>query len=282
MSDRVVSVVGCGWLGLPLAERLIAERYRVRGSTTSAEKLPLLRQKDIDAYQLQLTPGPVGDLKALLQANILVINVPPKAGKLGDDFHPQQIEYLTEAVRQSLVKHVIYVSSTSVYPEVSGIVTEQDVTSPEQAAAPALVRAEELVQRLEPERTVTILRCGGLMGYDRIPGKYVAGRTVDSGAVPVNYLHRDDAVGILLSLIGQPRTGVFNAVAPEHPTRETVYRKSCADFGYELPLFVAPMEPVPYKIVSPDKLIQAVDYRFRYPDPLEFLYGRSLDGHVRE
>ncbi len=273
MPEQTVSVIGCGWLGLPLAERLVAEDYTVKGSTTSVEKLPLLRNKGVNAYQLQLNPGPIGDLMALLQADTLLINMPPKAGKMGDDFHPQQIQHLTEAVRQSSVKHIIYVSSTSVYPELSRMVVEENVTAEEESAAPALLRAEEFVQKLGPERTVTILRCGGLMGYDRIPGKYIAGRTVDSGAVPVNYLHRDDAIGILLSLIEHSRTGIFNAVAPEHPTREAIYRKSCADFGYELPSFIQPSKPVPYKVVSPDKLIQATQYRFQYPDPLAFLYG---------
>ncbi|GAB3643869.1 Rossmann-fold NAD(P)-binding domain-containing protein [Spirosoma arcticum] len=273
MTNNTVSIIGCGWLGLPLAERLVAEEYTVRGSTTSADKLSLLRNVGIDAYLLHLNPEPIGDLIGLLQADTLLIDVPPKAGKMGDDFHPQQIQHLVEAVRHSPVKHIIYVSSTSVYPEYRRVVIEEDVTSPEQAAAPALLRAEAFVQKLRPDRAVTILRCGGLMGYDRIPGKYVAGRTVDSGAVPVNYLHRDDAVGILLNLIKYVRSHVFNAVAPEHPTREAIYRKSCVDFGYELPQFVEPAEPVAYKVVSPDKLIQATNYRFRYPDPLAFPYG---------
>lgn len=276
MAHETVSIIGCGWLGLPLARRLVAQGYTVRGSTTSAEKIPLMRQNGIDAYQLQLDPEPTGDLIALLQADVLLIDIPPKAGKMGDDFHPQQIEHLTEAIRQSPVKHVIYVSSTSVYPEISRVVVEADVTSPEQSAAPALVRAEEIVQTLAPERAVTILRCGGLMGYDRIPGKYVAGRTVDSGAVPVNYLHRDDAVGILLVLVEQQLTGVLNAVAPQHPTREAIYRKSCADFGYELPVFVQPAVPVSYKVVSPDRLIQETQYRFQHPDPLKFPYRTGM------
>lgn len=110
------------------------------------------------------------------------------------------------------------------------------------------------------------------MGYDRIPGKYVAGRTVDSGAVPVNYLHRDDAVGIVTTIISQQLTGTFNAVAPEHPTREAIYRKSCADFGYQLPVFVVPSTPVPYKTISVEKLSQATNYKFQYPEPLQFLY----------
>ncbi|MDB5243096.1 MAG: NAD(P)-dependent oxidoreductase [Spirosoma sp.] len=273
MGSKRIAIIGCGWLGLSLAERLVAENYTVRGSTTSVDKLSLLRRKGIDAYQLQLTPEPIGDLQALLEADTLIVNVPPKAGKLGDDFHPQQIQTLLAAIRRSPVRHIIYVSTTSVYPETSSVVQEEDVTWPDQSAAPALVQAERFVQSLEPDRIVTILRCGGLMGYDRMPGKYVAGRTIDSGVVPVNYLHRDDAIGILIALISSQLRGVFNAVAPEHPTREAIYRKSCFDFGYELPVFVQPTQPIPFKVVSPAKLMQATQYRFQYPDPLKFLYG---------
>ncbi|QIP17584.1 SDR family NAD(P)-dependent oxidoreductase [Spirosoma aureum] len=272
MNQETVSIIGCGWIGLPLAERLVSAGHRVKGSTTSAEKAVLLRRKGIDASQLQLNPEPVGNLSTLLQADTLLIDIPPKAARMGDDFHPKQIRYLVDSIRQSSINHVIYVSSTSVYPELNRVVTETDVTEPEQSSAPALVMAELLVQELEPDRSVTILRCGGLMGYDRIPGKYIAGKTVDSGAVPVNYLHRDDAVGILNALILQKNTGIFNAVAPIHPTREAIYRKSCADFGYDLPTFVEPEKPVDYKIISPDKLLNAIEYPFLYPDPLLFLY----------
>jgi len=273
MVKKTITILGCGWLGLPLANRLMVEGYTVRGSTTTVSKLPLLLQRGIDAYHLLLNPEPMDDLVPLLQADTIVVNIPPKAGKLGDDFHPQQIRHLMEAIRQSTVKQVIYVSSTSVYPEKSVVADENAVLSPEQSAVPALVRAEAFMQELDPERAVTILRCGGLMGYDRRPGKYVARRTVDSGAVPVNYLHRDDAVGILLALIKQQQAGVFNAVAPEHPNREAVYRKNCADHGYELPVFVQPQEPVPYKVVSAARLTRVIDYHFQYPDPLTFNYG---------
>ncbi len=272
MQQKTVSIIGCGWLGLPVAQRLIREGFVIKGSATSAEKVALLREKGIDAHELTLSPEPAGDLSALLQADTLLINIPPKAGKMGDAFHPQQIQHLVEAVQQSPVQHLIYVSSTSVYPEQNRVVAEADVTTPTYSTAPALVEAEQLVQALAPARAVTILRCGGLMGYDRIPGKYVAGRTVDSGAVPVNYLHRDDAVGIITNLIAGPKPGVYNAVAPEHPTREAIYRKSCADFGYVLPTFVTPAEPVPYKIISPEKLIQETGYEFAYPNPLDFFY----------
>ncbi|MFD2938069.1 Rossmann-fold NAD(P)-binding domain-containing protein [Spirosoma flavum] len=272
MPDKTISIIGCGWLGLPLAEDLLRTGYSVKGSTTSSEKMVLLRQKGIDAHQLRLNPEPVGDITALLEADTLIIDVPPKAGKLGDDFHPQQIQHLTNAIQPSPIKHIIYVSSTSVYPELGRIMLEDDVTNPDQSASPALIQAEQLVQSLAPERIVTVIRCGGLMGYDRIPGKYVAGRTVESGGVPVNYLHRNDAVGILSVIVQQGIIGTFNAVAPQHPTREAIYRKSCADFNYELPTFITPTKPVPYKVISVGKLIQTTNYIFQYPDPLQFLY----------
>ncbi len=272
MNQKIVSIIGCGWLGLPLAEQLVREGYSVKGSTTSVQKAALLHQKGIDAYALSLNPEPAGDLASVLQANILIINIPPKAGKMGAAFHPQQIQHLVDAIRQSQVEHVIYVSSTSVYPEQNRVVVEEDVTIPKESASPGLVQAEQLIQQLGPDRRITVLRCAGLMGYDRIPGKYVAGRIVDSGAVPVNYIHRNDAVNVLDAIIQQEITGVFNAVAPEHPTREAIYRKSCAEFGYELPTFVNPEEPVAYKVISPEKVIKATNYVFQYPDPLQFLY----------
>ncbi|GAB4005645.1 SDR family oxidoreductase [Spirosoma migulaei] len=272
MPEKSISIIGLGWLGLPLAKQLLVADFRVKGSTTSVEKATLLRQNGIETYSLQLTPEPVGDLTQLLQTDTLIINVPPKAGKLGEDFHPTQVNSLTDAIRQSSIKHIIYVSSTSVYPELNRIVVEQDVTEIQQSASQGITKAEQLVQSLTPKRLVTILRFGGLMGYDRIPGKYIAGRTVDSGNVPINYLHRDDAVGILTAIIRQKISGTFNAVAPEHPTREAIYRKSCADFGYELPTFIIPADPVPYKVIGVQKLIQETQYQFRYANPLDFFY----------
>lgn len=272
MAEKTVSIIGCGWLGIPLAERLLNTGYTVKGSTTSAEKLLLLRQKGIDTYLLQLNPEPVGNLSSLVQADVLIIDIPPKLSRLGNDFHPKQLDFILKAVRNSTVQHVIYISSTSVYPELKQVALEQDITTPEASAAPGLVMAEQLVQQLSSGQRTTVLRCGGLMGYDRIPGKYVAGKTVDSGAVPVNYLHRDDAIGVLLEIIAQQTGGIFNAVAPEHPAREAIYRKSCADFGYQLPSFIVPETAVPYKTVSVEKLKQAINYTFCYPDPLQFQY----------
>lgn len=266
-----ISIVGLGWLGLPLAQELTGRGYSIKGSTTSIDKQTRLQVEGIDTYLLNLNPQPEGDLAALLNADILVVNVPPKAGKFGADFHPMQMCHLAEAVKQSAVKWVIYVSSTSVYPELSRVMTETDVQTPEQSAAPELVRAEQTWLNLQHnELKVTILRCGGLMGYERQAGKYVAGRTIDSGAVPVNYIHRDDAVGLICAVLEEQLTGVYNVVAPQHSSRAEVYRDSCHKHGYALPTFVEPAEPVSFKIINSAKLIKQTDYLFQYNSPLDF------------
>lgn len=267
-----ISIIGCGWLGLPLARQLIANGYTVKGSTTTAEKLTILEAEGIQAHQLALAPAPVGNLDPLLDTDILIVDVPPRAGKYGADFHPQQMAHLARAVALSRVGWVIYISSTSVYPELNREVREDDVTTPEESAAPALVQAEHIWLAQLPSCRVTILRCGGLMGYDRIPGKYVAGRTVDTGGVPVNYIHRNDAVGLIMAIIRQQVMGVFNVVAPEHPTRKEVYIQSCKQFNYLLPAFVESPEEKTYKVVSNQKLTTQIDYTFQYANPLNFFY----------
>lgn len=271
-----LSILGCGWLGQPLAVRLLAEGYLVKGSTTSPEKLPPLRHLGIEAYVASLNPEPQGEhWPELLDADILIVDIPPRASRQGGEFHPQQMGFLADLIKKSSVSKIIYVSTTSVYPEVNRIVTETDVLDPSQSAAPTLVQAEiSMLELGSTGREVTVLRCGGLMGYDRIPGKYVRGKqNMTTGDIPVNYIHRDDVVGILSALLASGGSvGVYNAVAPQHPARRRVYESSCQQFGWEPPTFITPAAPEPYKIVSSEKISDLLNYRFRYPDPLAFHY----------
>jgi nucleoside-diphosphate-sugar epimerase len=272
---KTISIIGLGWLGTPLSQHLLAQGYVVKGSTTTPEKLPSLTQKGIGTYLLRLLPHPTGNLAPLLDADVLVVNVPPKAGQLGDRHHPEQMRLLAEFVASSRIRHIIYVSSTSVYPELNRVMVEADVQTPGESATPALVEAEAHWLALSgPERIVSVVRCAGLMGGSRIPGKYVAGRTVDSGTSPVNYLHQRDAAGLLAAVIEHQLSGTYNAVAPLHPTREAIYRKSCAEFGYVLPTFSEPAQPIPFKIIAGQKLTTATGYVFTHPDPLGFPYDR--------
>jgi len=264
-----VSVLGCGWLGLPLAEFLLEKDFYVKGSTTSAEKLLVLEEKGIEPFLLDFqpeVPEPYRqELREFLQSDILVINIPPRLATQGNDFHIRQITHLLHQLPQT-TPNVIYVSSTSVYPDANQTATEVSAV----IAGNALVEAEKIVQNAVPEST--ILRCGGLMGYNRIPGKYVAGKTINTGQVPVNFVHRDDVIRIIYEIIRQEKWGqTYNVVAPQHPIRREVYAQNVRDFGFEPPVYDD--SPIPaHKVINGDKLMRELHYTFLFPDPVTFSF----------
>lgn len=272
-----VSIIGCGWLGAPLAHVLHAGGdFSVKGSATSEEKVDTLKVEEIEAYVATLSPDPKGEFwENLLDAEYLVVNIPPRSSKQGEEFHPQQMKYLASMIETSPVTDIIYVSSTSVYPELNRVVVEEDVEGTAEAAAAHLVEAEEILLALRrPNRRVAVLRCGGLMGYDRIPGKYVRGKTgITTGEVPVNYVHRDDVVGIIEQLLRSLLPNeTFNVVAPLHPVRREVYNASCTEFGWEVPTYAESTSEESFKIVGSGKVVSHLNYEFKFPNPLNFYY----------
>lgn len=267
MATKTISILGCGWLGLPLGKHLANNGYLVKGTTTSETKIPLLQEAGIESHLLRFTPQPDGEFAPLLATDVLIICIPPRAGQFGDAFHPQQIEAIAKALLPSTAA-IIYISSTSVYPENNQEITENDGVIHNLP----LITAENSLKNVDIP--LTILRCGGLMGYDRIPGKYFIGKTVTTGEIPVNFVHRDDVIGIIEQVINQSCWGeTFNVVAPEHPVRRDIYLKNAEQFGWQAPTFVDGAEPIPFKIINADKLTKKLGYRFQYPNPLNFLYS---------
>lgn len=264
----LISILGCGWLGLPLGKYLVENGHSVKGSTTSESKLALLSETGIEPFLLKFSPQIEGNnINHFLNSEILIICIPPRAGKYGDDFHVQQIESLLEYLPSSKVKSIIYTSSTSVYPDLNREVNEED----EVVENHALIKVENLLKSVP--KNVAILRCGGLMGGERIPAKYFAGKTINTGKIPVNYVHQEDVIHIITMILEQGFWNeTFNVVSPIHPIREEIYLKNCEELGFKKPIFEEPSEEIPFKIISSQKLIQRTGYKFIYDNPLNFEY----------
>lgn len=276
-----VSILGCGWLGLPLAEFLVTKGFTVKGSTRHEDKLVRLQQAGIQPFLLNFTPHPQKEqldaIPDFLRADILIVAIPPGISKHGEEFHPMQILHLSEHLKLSQLNKIIYISSTSIYPD-KGEVTEETDISVEDSNA-TLRRAEEILCGLH--RKPTILRCGGLMGYDRVPGRYFIGKSdLPTGNVPVNFVHRDDVIGIIYEVIRQEKWGeLYNVVAPEHPVRKDIYLSNARDFGWQAPTFQEGNTPA-YKLVNSDKVVTALGYTFIYPNPLTFKYDLPPTGNA--
>ena len=266
---RAVSILGCGWLGEPLAIFLKETGFLVRGSVRDPEKLPALLEKEIEPYLIDISPEVSGEgAEEFFSSDVLFINFPPERRDDIETYHEKQIENLIGAIPNPQGKMVIFASSTSVYPNINGVVREEDSLYPDKPSGKALLRVERLLMD-HPEIDTTVIRFSGLIGYDRAPIKSIKRKKlVLNPDCPLNLIHRDDCIGIVRSVIDlDVRNTILNATCDEHPTRREYYSREARKYGIEPPLFE--MESAPeYKIVSNEKLKKMLGYRLIYPDPL--------------
>ncbi|TVR36633.1 MAG: SDR family oxidoreductase [Cryomorphaceae bacterium] len=237
-----VCIVGLGWLGKALYEELASRGKNVTGSRTSQKGVDSLVEEGMRAFRLVLNPEVEGErLEECLSAKVLVINIPP--GRRDPDVelrHPQEISHLLNKALEFGVEQIIFVSSTSVFGSVKGSVDDDAVRRPDTASGRALLRCEDLLMKKTGGKAC-VVRFGGLYGPDRHPGRFFAGRKdVPSGDAPVNFIHREDAVGVIVHLIeNQVHGAVLNACAPAHPPKKTFYHRAALHAGLTPPQFLS-------------------------------------------
>ena len=240
---------------MPLALELLKQGHAVLGSTTSPHKLSELESKGITPFLLDI--GQEKDrLAEFLESDVLVIAIPSK--------NKEGFQHLIRAIEQSALCKVVFVSSTSVYPNTNGIVTEETATIPSSLAE---------IERLFTSNThfqTTILRFGGLFGYDRKPGNFFkAGRVIDHPEGYVNMIHQDDCISIIQGIIAQEVWNeTFNACSTSHPTRRDYYQSEAKKVGRTDLSFNEQSENT-YKIVSSQKLKNLLNYSFKYDDLMD-------------
>ena len=271
-----ISILGCGWLGFPLAKSLHSKGYEVKGSTTSESKLEILKNAGISPFQIQLEEHQIiGTIEDFLkETNVLVIDIPPGLRKaisptLEMTF-VNKVKILIPFIEKSGIQKVIFVSSTSVYGDGFPIVEIREETkpNPDTESGKQLVIAETLLQSNSHFKT-TVIRFGGLLGDDRHPIKFLTGRTnVENPDAPVNMIQREDCIGIIEEILKQVQhdnwewNETFNAVAPQHPTRKAYYHKKAEILNLPLPTFAEDSESKG-KIISSKKVETILGYSFQ-------------------
>lgn len=259
-----ISLLGCGWLGLPLAKAMIAEGFFVKGSTTTPEKLPALADAGIEPYLLSLTTTALeGDANGFLaNADVLLIDIPPK---LKDGDLTDKLEVLIPYIEKSGIRNVLFISSISVYGANQGLVTEDTLPEPDSENGRQLLEAERLLSANARFKT-TIVRFGGLIGGERHPVYHLAGKeNLPDPDAPINLIHRDDCIGIIVAIIRKEIWGeVFNAVADYHPSRKEYYSAKAALISLPQPFF-ATDDVAAGKTVLAVKVQEQLEYVFIGP-----------------
>jgi nucleoside-diphosphate-sugar epimerase len=249
---KSISLLGSGWLGFPLGKQLINNSYEVKISTTTKNRLSELEAAGLKSYLIDIN-SLTENIQSFLKSKILIINI---TSKIVDSFNA-----LINELKKSTIENVIFISSTSVYGNSEGIVRESD--GKELHESP-IYKIEELFRASDSLKT-TILRFGGLIGYNRNPGNFFAsGRKIISPESPVNLIHRDDCIGIITKIIEKGIWGeVFNCCADTHPTKKEFYTYAAKCAGNPIPEFDY-SENNKSKIISNEKVKKYLGYDFIY------------------
>lgn len=260
-----ISILGCGWLGLPLAKELLNKEYFIKGSTTSSVKVSTLQQAGIKPYLINLHPSNIeGEISNFLnRSKILIVDIPPKLrGKESESF-TDKIKTLIPHIEKSGISKVIFISSTSVYGDVEGIITEKTTPQPNRESGKQLLETEQLLQTNKNFKTV-ILRFGGLIGEDRHPVHYLAGKTdIPNPNGLVNLIHCEDCINIIINIIEKNfEEGILNGVAPYHPSRKEYYTAKAKEKNLPLPIFVSWEEACVVKKIAVNKVTEVFNYTF--------------------
>lgn len=269
-----ISILGCGWLGFPLAKSLLQKGFLVKGSTTTLEKISVLENAGINAFQIALSEEEInGDIDSFLShSQILIIDIPPKLRGNSNDTSTAlsmtfvaKIQNLIPFIEKSSVEKVIFVSSTSVYSDAISIdlITEMTIPNPDTESGKQLLEAEKVLQN-NSNFTTTVIRFGGLIGEDRHPIKFLAGKeNLENPEAPINLIHQLDCIGIIEDVLEKNCFDkIFNAVAPFHPSRKVYYSKKAQELNLPLPKFDE-SKPSVGKIISSEKVSTVLGYAFQ-------------------
>ena len=271
-----VSIIGTGWLGLPLARLLVQADCRVFGTTTRDEKIELLTAEGILCNKMIFNDDvSKTDIQIPHQTEILVITLPPTLGKQA----PLQsyIDIIERIIHQANhlvhLKKLLFTSSTSVYGRAKGLLTEETAIQPHTPSEETLAQAERIINEKTGDYAVYVLRLGGLVGPGREPGNFFKDKKdIPGGEISVNLVHQLDVLNIMKHIILKDTPeGTFNICADEHPARGDFYPQRARQVGVKEATFISGNEPKRY--VSNEKIKKKTGYTFVYPDPLLFPSG---------
>lgn len=265
---KQISILGCGWLGLPLAKSLIAKGFSVKGSTTSEDKIQILKDVGIEAFQLEISEsGITGDMDSFLEnSEVLIIDIPPKLRAASSENFVKKIENLIPFIEKATLGKVIFISSTSIYADENSIISESTNPQPDTESGKQLWEAENLLQNKSSFKT-TAIRFGGLIGENRHPIRFLSGKqNLENPDAPINLIHQSDCIGIIERIIELDIwNDAFNAVAPFHPTRKEYYTQKATELGLPLPEFAETTTSFG-KIIQSNKVENELNYKFQKPD----------------
>lgn len=259
-----IGILGCGWLGLPLGKELIKEGFKIKGTTTSKNKLKKLSDTGITPFLISLNEKNIdGNIESFLDGiEVLIINIPPRLKVKNNGDYISKILHLINEIEETSIKKIVFVSSTAIYANNNSVVTEKTKPNPQTESGKQLLKIEDILTS-NPNFKTTILRFGGLFGESRHPANFLSRKkNVLNPDAPVNLIHLSDCIEIIKLIIKTNIWGeAYNAAVPNHPTKKEYYTKQSIKNNTTPPEFNTDIPSIG-KTINSSKLINELNYEF--------------------
>jgi nucleoside-diphosphate-sugar epimerase len=191
--------------------------------------------------------------------------VPPGLRHNPSKNHVSEMSLVIPYISRSQIKQVIYLSSISVFKDSTdfNLITNTSIPDAETNTAKQLGTIESLLLNNTAFKA-TVIRFGGLIGNQRHPGKYLAGKTaLKNPEAPINLIHKTDCIHIIHRvLMAEPGNLAINAVYPWHPSKERYYTDYCLRKGLAVPKYDHSTTSIG-KIIDSSIVEQLLSYKFQ-------------------
>jgi nucleoside-diphosphate-sugar epimerase len=223
-------IIGCGYIGLPLALQLQAEGHEIDAWVHSNESAATLEGC---RFRLIIT-GSAADPAVWLTLDRtydLVVHCASSGGGGEAAYEEVYVQSAHEMAMRQPNARKVFVSSTSVYGQLNGeLITEKSEAEPESATGKILRRAEQIALGAN----ATVVRSSGIYGPKRgvLFEKFRRGEaTIDGdGKRWINQIHQRDLVVALLVVIAWGKPGEIYNATDDTPVQQRDYYAWCSKF----------------------------------------------------
>lgn len=221
--ENQICLIGCGWLGLPLAEQL-QPMFKVVATSRAAEKCQLLNSKGIEAIEINNNTWTLPE--HVINSAWVVFMIPPTGL---EDY----VGFTKNILHQfPITTKIILTSSIGVYEPSLDVVNEQSNVIQNHP----LILVENYIQQTFAQSY--LLRLAGLVNEQRHPVYYLSGKENLNPQQVVNLVHQEDVIAVIQSILAeQPVEQTFNICYPAHPTRQEYYEQQAQKLNLPLPIF---------------------------------------------
>lgn len=188
-------IVGCGYLGLPVARKWLAAGDQVFAISRSRQRQQILEKEGLQVITADITEA--DSLKNLSDSlppiDTILFAVGFDRSKYGDirTVYVDGLANFLDSISNEFGQF-IYISSTGVFgptdSDIDGWVSEDSSTNPIRPGGVACLEAEQMLQQRIGDR-LTVLRLAGIYGSDRIPNLGAIKQQQWDKLNPIGYLN---------------------------------------------------------------------------------------------